>query len=198
MTPESKTAKEFPKIIPLKRTGGELRFTEPTFANANALFNLVKTNRKHLLPWLEWASEKITKSAEDSFRFLDRSSQKWKCGTTFDFGIFLSGALVGRMGVINVDADNKSAEIGYWLAKDAVGKGLVSAGVNAFEEKMFRRDFNRLYIRCDKLNTASAAVARRCGYVLEGELREEHYIKSEDRFRTTLMFSKLAREFERQ
>ena len=148
------------------------------------------------MPWLIWADKEATRTAEDTFRFLDRIAKKWETGAAFDFGIFLNGKFCGRASVFDLSAENKSGEFGYWLAQDAARKGLASASVRALEKECFlNRGFNRLQIKCDKRNVSSADLARRLGYIQEAKLREERFSKIEKIFITTLVFSKLKKDF---
>jgi ribosomal-protein-serine acetyltransferase len=186
----------FSKILPLEIDNAELHFVEPTFENAKMVFDTIASNRSHLSPWMDWASDKSTKTPEDSFKFLEIGKNGWDSGKKFNFGIFLNNIYCGNVGVFDVDDEDKSCEIGYWLSKEFVGKGLASASVKALEKEIFSvYHFNRIQIECDKLNTASAKVAQHCGYILEGEIRENQFVPDENRFRTTLLFSKLAKEF---
>ena len=192
---EQKIKDNFPKVIPLDIAGAELRYLEPTFENSKMIFDIIIVNREHLLPWMEWATDEKTKTAEDSFRFLNSGKTEREAGNKFDFGVFFNDVYSGNIGVFDVSEKKKSCEIGYWLVKDAVGKGLISSAVRALEKEMFQRGINRIQIKCDKGNDASANVARRCGYVLEGEIREDFFAKLQNKFRTTMLFSKLKSEY---
>jgi RimJ/RimL family protein N-acetyltransferase len=79
-----------------------------------------------------------------------------------------TGALVASSGLHNIDWRVPKFEIGYWARTPFTGQGYVTEAVRAI------RDFasttlgaRRLWIRCDVLNTRSAAVARRAGFALE-------------------------------
>jgi len=186
-----KELKDFPKLIKVQ-DGLELRFTEPIFENAKELFSLVVKNRNHLLPYLEWSHETNTKTAEDTFRFLDKTANEWESQTKFDFGIFHDNNIVGRIGFFKVDLKTKSCELGYWLDKGSVGKGIVSKCVRAIEKILFEQlGFNRIVIKCDKNNIESAKVALRCGYKQEAELRECRLRVFNNTLTTDLVFAKL-------
>lgn len=189
-----KELKDFPKTIKIKNDL-ELRFLEPTFENAQMQFDIVEKNRNHLLPWLEWALETVTKTAEDAFRFLDKVLIEWEEQKKYDFGIFHKNKYVGRFSFFDVKIKAKSCEIGYWLDKDATGKGIITDCIKVFEEMLFEQyGFNRIVIRCDKKNQSSANVAKRCGYTQEAELREERFRKDGSAV-DMLLYSKLKREY---
>jgi RimJ/RimL family protein N-acetyltransferase len=88
--------------------------------------------------------------------------------------IFLksSGVLLGGSGLHNIDWRVPRFEIGYWLRTRYTGHGYMTEAVNAIAAFAFDiLTARRVEIRCDERNTRSAAVARRCGFNLEGILR---------------------------
>jgi ribosomal-protein-serine acetyltransferase len=81
-------------------------------------------------------------------------------------------------------------EIGYWLRPAHRGRGYVTEAVKALSR--FAREHlqvHRLEIRTDARNKASAAVARRAGFKLEGRLRNESR-DNENKLRDTLVFAR--------
>lgn len=63
--------------------------------------------------------------------------------------------------------------------------------VSLLEKEFFEQGINRIVIKTDILNVKSANVAQRCGYILEGVLRQESFSKNEQRYRDINVFSKL-------
>ena len=57
------------------------------------------------------------------------------------------------------------------------------------EKELFQRGIHRLIITCDVNNQASAAVARRCGFELEGKMREARFAYGS--YRDELLFAKI-------
>lgn len=57
-----------------------------------------------------------------------------------------------------------------------------------------RLNFNRIVIKCRDDNVASAKVAQKCGYVFEGEHREDRFVPGVG-FKSTLYFAKLRKEY---
>lgn len=191
------TSKDFP--LTLKGPRIELRTLEATFENARMGYDAVVANRTHLLPWMPWASEEITKSPESSFEYLIGIAKGRREKTKYDFGIFCDGKHIGNMGIFDISEKKKSAEIGYWLAKTATGKGYMSEAVKLIEDEAFRTlGLNRIQIKCDPRNTKSANVAKRLGYVLDGVIRNASFSEIEKIFTDDCVFSKLRSEWERQ
>jgi RimJ/RimL family protein N-acetyltransferase len=64
-------------------------------------------------------------------------------------------------------------EVGYWLRRDATGKGLATEMASAMIQVAFTFDkVKRMDLYCKPENERSAAVARRLGFTFEGRLRD--------------------------
>lgn len=171
-----------------------LSINKPEIKFANEMFKQVDENREYLSKWLPWAPLTIT--IEDTLKYLFEVEEKKKSSKMVNYGIFLAGDYIGNIGVFDIDEENKSAEIGYWLSESFSKKGYMLEALKILEKEFFENlEFNRLQIKCDELNKSSAKVALNCGYKLEGLLRENCYIESENRFRNTLVYSKLKSEY---
>ena len=109
----------------------------------------------------------------------------------FDYEIYLkeNNSFIGMIGLHSLAWSHDRCEIGYWISKSYEGKGFVSESVIALEQKCFELGFNRLEIRCDPNNIKSGLLAEKCGYTLEGILRENTvHLES---YRSTKVFSKI-------
>jgi len=170
-----------------------LKRNVPTVENAKNIFNTIKANRRHLRPWFPW--EKETKVVEDSLKYLFSHEECAKKGEKAGYGIYLDGQFIGHLGIFDVSDKNKSGEIGYWLNKNYTRRGYMTEAVKLLEKEVFRVGLNRIQIKCDKRNKASAGVALKCGYIFEGERRQDAYSEYFKDFRNTLIFSKLKSDF---
>jgi len=185
-------AKKFKKKLIGKRI--VLKYNPPLISTATAIFKVIDANRKHLAPWFPW--EKTTKKVEDSFIYLLGVEKEFKNGKKVDYGIYLNNEYIGNIGIFDIDPEKRSAEIGYWLCSKFTRQGYVSEAVKLIEKEFFlNHNLNRIQIKCDEINKASAGVAMKCGYKLEGKIREDAYEKSRKKFRNTLLFSKLKSEY---
>jgi ribosomal-protein-serine acetyltransferase len=80
-----------------------------------------------------------------------------------------------------IDQSNCSAAIGYWLAQEAEGHGLMTAAVTALLRHGFRTlQLNRIEIRAGLRNRRSRAIPKRLGFRHEGTLRQAERLA--DRF----------------
>lgn len=83
-----------------------------------------------------------------------------------------SGRMLGEVFLLK-RAGIAALEIGYWLRRDAVGKGIATEMSSALVKVAFEFDkVRRLDLMCSPENERSAAVARRLGFTLEGRLRD--------------------------
>ena len=85
-------------------------------------------------------------------------------------------ALVGSLTLKGVSEMMMYAEIGYTIGEDFQGRGVGTAAVRAFVEKIFAETpLRRLYAHVAEGNVASRKLLERLGFVKEGTLRE-HYV----------------------
>ena len=112
--------------------------------------------------------------------------------------VYLNGTstFVMGSGLHRMDWGSGKFEIGYWVRTKFMGQGFVTEAVNGITAYAFKElHANRVEIRCDAQNIRSAAVAKRCGFLLEGILRHDSLSVS-GALRSTMIFSKLsAHEF---
>lgn len=139
-----------------------------------ALHALVVAQRRHLAAWMPWA-QAPTLDATRGF-IEGRALAAIADQDGFEVGIWWRGRLVGSIGLHGVQRRPDRASIGYWLAADAQGRGLVTRSVRALIAKAFLElGFERLDIRADVANARSRAVAERLGFTFEGVLRREAF-----------------------
>jgi RimJ/RimL family protein N-acetyltransferase len=83
-----------------------------------------------------------------------------------------SGSLLGSVGLHRTDWTLPKTEVGYWIRPSAGGQGFVSEGVQALVDwSVNQLHAQRVELVTDEINSASRRVAERCGFVLEGVLR---------------------------
>ena len=89
-------------------------------------------------------------------------------------GLIITDATTGeRLGNIAVD---DHAEISYWLAASARGRGVATVALRCFSDWIFATtDASELWLRAHTANTASIAVAIRAGYERD-PVRDDHRV----------------------
>jgi ribosomal-protein-serine acetyltransferase len=179
--------------------GITLAFMPPNRYNANIVFNTIESNRAHLLPWLPWASQNITKSPKDSLKFLKNSAISRKKDMSVEYGIFYNNEYMGNIGLFRVPNTDGCYEWGVWLDKNAFGKGMIGKAICAIETEAFTKlNINRIQMKPDSENTACIKVAKKAGYTLDGCIRQAVFLPTFGSFRDCLLFSKLQSEFSKQ
>ncbi|MBW8847715.1 MAG: GNAT family N-acetyltransferase [Burkholderiales bacterium] len=162
-----------------ERLDGERTVLQAPRAGLGAEMAVVITQSlSHLRPWMPWAQDAPT--AESSELVVRRMLVDFITRRDLCFQIYARradgspGRLLGGTGLHRIDWTVRRFEIGYWIRPEALGQGHVSEAVRlltalAFDQLAARR----VEIRCDPRNLKSAAVARRCGFELEGVLRND-------------------------
>jgi RimJ/RimL family protein N-acetyltransferase len=134
--------------------------------HAEGLFRAVSSSWLHLRPWMPWARDEPTMTAQ--LDYIDRASASWREGTEFPYAVLAGGDLVGTSG-LHRRIGPHGLEIGYWLAESATGRGYATAAAGALTSAGLALDgIDVVEIHCDEANDASAAVPRRLGYTLAG------------------------------
>ena len=125
-----------------------------------------------LHPWMPWAKE--MQSADQSEANARGTRAKWLAREALDYAWFRKsdGHLVARGGLHTIDWSIPKFEIGYWVRTSCARQGFASEGTQALVE--LARDVlgaRRIEIGSDARNLASRRVAEKCGFALEGILR---------------------------
>ena len=148
--------------------GAELR--PLAVADATELYGLIETNRDHLAAWLPWAAGQ---TIAHTHAFLAEVEAQAAANDGFQAAIRRDGAIAGVCGFVGVDWANRSTAIGYWLAAEQQGRGLVTAAAAALAEHALGAwELDRVEIRAATGNRRSRAVAERLGFSPEATFRK--------------------------
>ena len=160
--------------------------------HSRELYELASANRGHLGTWLPWLEH--MESEEFIRKFIEASSQRNSEGTEFAFVILKENKIVGRIGIYKIDTQNKSGEIGYWLAKDEEGKGVVSDASRKLIDWCFDGlQLNRIEIRCIGENVRSECIPVRLKFEYEGTIRQAELLNG--KFHDLKVYSMLREEW---
>ncbi len=102
------------------------------------------------------------------------TARTWGNGTGAPFGVFdpATGGLLGACGLVSLDLDAGVAEIGYWVAPWARGRGVATGAARAVARWALQTlGVRRLEWRAKVGNHASRLVAARIGVRFEGRQR---------------------------
>ncbi|MCL6509279.1 MAG: GNAT family N-acetyltransferase [Anaerolineae bacterium] len=160
---------DFPDVIESERL--IIRGLRPN--DGVLLDEAIRESYDQLRPWMRWARHPPTRAETEAYcrqanaDFIRRES----------LGMILllknDGVCLGGSGLHNIDWAIPKFEIGYWLRTSYVGQGYATEAVNALTAFAFDAlNARRLEIRADDRNVRSWRVAERCGFALEGILRQ--------------------------
>jgi len=159
---------DFPESFETER----LLIRSPLFGDGPELHAAVRESMGELTPWMPWPKEHRT--IDDSEASARRARVAFLQRSELRLPLYLRGTdtLVGSSGLQAIDWEVPKFEIGYWCRTRFTGRGYMTEAVRgitafAFDDLGARR----VEIRCGSRNLASARVAERAGFELEGELR---------------------------
>jgi RimJ/RimL family protein N-acetyltransferase len=138
-------------------------------SDVDAAVAAVERSLPELRRWMPWAMEPPTR--ESLGAFLERAGAEAGSDVEMGFGLFEpDGELVGGFG-LHARRGPGVLEIGYWVRTDRTGRGYATAAVRALTAAAFDAfpEVDRVEIRCDPANAASAAIPPKLGYRLAGE-----------------------------
>lgn len=156
--------------LPETVVAGELVLKRWELAWAVEATAAVRESLPELEPYLPWATEDYDEQA--SRDFIARSTGEWERGTAFNYAIFTAGGeLAGGIGLMTRMGPGVF-EIGYWMRTAHTGRGHMTAAVEALTRVALTvPGIERVAIKHDVTNAASAAVAAKAGFAEVG--REE-------------------------
>jgi ribosomal-protein-serine acetyltransferase len=163
--------------------------------HASELFSAVDANREHLRRWLPWLD--LNRSVDDTRSFITRSRRQLSENRGFQTVIRWRGSLVGIIGHHSLDGTNRAMALGYWLAKDAQGHGIMTRACEVYLDHAFRElALHRAEIRCAVGNAKSRAIPERLGFRSEGIVRGAEWLY--DHFVDHVIYGLLADEWRKQ
>jgi ribosomal-protein-serine acetyltransferase len=147
-----------------------------TASMIDELLDSIEASQPELATWLPWADPMPTRTVElEAVRSAEQAFAEDR-----DYAYFVieraSGDLVGCAG-LHPKPDGV-VEIGYWVRSDRTRRGYATLATGALSRAAFRHlpDVEKVIIRMDQGNAASASIPPKLGFSLEGE----------DAFRDTL------------
>jgi ribosomal-protein-serine acetyltransferase len=162
-----------------------------TAADAPELQAVVEANRDYLARWVPWAA---TQQLADSEKFIAETQDQLARNDGFQVCIAPKGRIVGMVGFHSVSWANRSTSIGYWLAEDQQGRGVMTIAVRALVDHAFGEwRLHRIEIHCAPANHRSRAIPERLGFREEGTLRETERIG--DRYLDGVVYGLLESEW---
>lgn len=174
------------------RIDEELKLVLPTEPDAEEIYRAVCENLEELKLWMPWVTDDY--SIETARDFVKTNLIEFAANNTFAAAVSLNEKIVGTIGLHHLDSTNKSVQIGYWLGKNAQGKGLATKCSRVLIDYAFRdMNLNRIQINCNVDNVKSRRIPERLGFKLEGIHRQVEWLNNE--FRDWAVYAMLADEW---
>jgi ribosomal-protein-serine acetyltransferase len=136
-------------------------------------FAAVDRHREELKTWVAWVDRYRT--PDDAEAYVRRMAGKWLTREALIVGIWtLDGEYCGGTGFHGFDWSVPSLELGYFLHRDARGRGYGAEAVRLVTEwGRHGLGARRIWASCDVQNDRSWRLLERCGYRREAHLRNE-------------------------
>jgi len=145
-------------------------------SDAAELWLAVDGSRAHLEPWLPWVPFNTDPVANQ--RFTDACASDWDSGRAVRFTL-RERATRTLLGVVGLEACvhlHRSCELGYWLRREAIGRGFMTEAARAALEFAFQQmGAHRVRVAASTENHRSLQVIGRLGFRFEGILRQAEY-----------------------
>ncbi len=163
-----------------------------TLAYAQGLFDLTEANRGYLRVWLPWLDE--INSISDTEKFIESTMKESSSGGAPNFAVLYNGTICGVAGFHEINKQHKIGSIGYWLAENYNGQGIITMAVKKLLDVGFGEfNLNKVEIRCAEGNSKSRAIPERPGFTYEATLRQCEWLYS--KYVNHAIYSMLASEY---
>ena len=170
------------------------RLEETTPEHAAGLLYAVNANRDHLSAFLPWVGAMQT--VQDFERYIQQCQQKTAEKLEQSFVIVVNGVIAGRIGVHHIQPANQCGAIGYWLTREAGGKGVMLNCCRKIVEYGFSvLQLHRIEIKAATHNIKSQAIPQKLGFIREGVLRESERVN--DVYFDIVLYAMLQHEWKR-
>jgi ribosomal-protein-serine acetyltransferase len=139
-------------------------------SDAEELHELVDANRAQLAEWMPWAADQ---TLERTANFIRSAERRMAEHDGFELALVCEERIAGAAGLAGIDWVARNTSIGYWLAEDHQGRGLMTRAVRAIVDHAFGElELHRVQIQAAAGNLRSRAIPERLGFEQEGVLRE--------------------------
>ena len=153
------------------------------------MWELIDRNREDLRAWLPWID--ATRTALDVRRHSQFSMNAFEHLQVFEYAIRVDGRVCGVVGTHEIDWNNRSTSIGYWLVPSDRGRGVMTRAVSALIDRCIERfRIHRFEIRCVIENEKSRAIPGRLDFIFEGTLADAYYLH--ERYRDIALYAMTA------
>ena len=147
--------------------------------------------------FFEYLEFPIFKNIGETEKYLDKLINRSKSGNANYWSIKITNPekIIGTIGVLNIDWNKMSGDIGYGLAKNYWGKGYFNEAANLLLHYLFfKLDFHILSVITRSDHSKSKMALEKIGLKNTGLLRE-YYLSHDGNRHDASIYSILKREF---
>jgi RimJ/RimL family protein N-acetyltransferase len=159
-----------------ERIETERLYLRPYRAGDGPMYYAVsRRNRAHLARYEAGNIVMEIESEQDAEAIVRQLGNDWQAGKCFFMGAFdnETDAFVAQIYIGPVNWDVPEFALGYFVDVDCEGQGYVTEAARAALGFVFDHlGAHRVRLECDDTNLRSRRVAERCGFILEGHIRQ--------------------------
>ncbi len=157
--------------------------------HAQELYDLTDANREYLREWLPWLDG--TKNISDTNNFITSTTAS---GAAPTFAVLHDGHICGIAGFNEINTQHRIGYLGYWLAQEYVGNGIITTAVEALIKMGFNdHKLNKIEVHCAENNLKSRAIPERLGFTHEATLKDREWLYN--RYVNHVIYSMLQSEY---
>lgn len=161
-------------------------------SDAASIFSIIDRDREYLREWLPFVD--YTRMVDDTETFIKSMQAEPADRIQTVYVIIYNDQPAGLIGFRFTDRANYKTELGYWIARDLQGKGIVTKACKALINLAFEMyNMNRIQICVSVDNLKSKAIPLRLGFTFEGVQRDGEYLN--DQFTNLEIYSMLKHEW---
>ena len=179
-------------------TGQKVILRPPQYSDWKAWADERKKNKLYLQPWEPlWSINELERSSfVKRVRMFERLSHN---DQAYSFLIYKSDNedFIGEVNISNVQRGIiQSCTIGYWIAKDCEGKGMMSESLELVKEFIFNElKLHRIEAACLPHNIPSLKLLLKNGFIKEGTARK--LLKINDKWQDHTVLSFILDDFQK-
>ncbi len=148
----------------LQITDGTINLRLPKTEDISSIYQAVRESLNELKPWMDWATDTFDEGS--ALRWVEHASLAWEHARAFYFVIIdsKSGVYLGNCSLDNLDENQKTCNLGYWVRTSATRKGVASRAIRLAAKYAFlTAGLLRLDIVIATENKASQRAALKAG-----------------------------------
>ena len=153
------------------RVNSKIELETLKLSMTDVIYETINRDREYLSQWLPFVY--YTQSASDTESFVKSVVHQQGQKRDEVYSIWYRREFAGLIGFKETDWINRKTELGYWLAQNMQGKGIITLCMEKLIRFAFQKlNMNRIQVKVALGNSKSAAIPQKLGFQYEGVERE--------------------------